>query len=234
MAETVDNIILGALRQLKVKESGENLSAAAAADGLIALNDLIELCNLQPLMQLAKVKLTQTLTASDATYTFGASGDNSTRPLEIHSAYIRSGNVDYPVRVLGNEEYSLIAFKTITSTYPYNLYYRAAYPQGVVNLYPVPSTANVLHLEVRAALSTYSAGSDSVDLAPAYIKYFKSQLAIDISPEYKDPSPVVYESAREAKAWIKRTNAIDKPVMANTAQIATGRGGNASRLFGVS
>src|SRR5574343_1720344 len=163
MSETVESIINGALRLLKVKQAGEVCTAEEGADGLIALNDLIEEWNNSPLMQPAKTKLTQILTPNDGEYTFGTGGNTSTRPIKIHSAYIRdSGNIDYKVRLIGNEEYSDIMFKTVTSTYPCNLYYRASYPLGVANLYPIPTAANTLHLECQAALSAYTDVSDVI------------------------------------------------------------------------
>ena len=87
-------------------------------------------------------------------------------------------------------------------------------------MYPVPTSSATLYLEARAALSTYTAGTDSVDLPPGYTKYLKYQLAVDAGPEYKEASQSVRETAREAKALIKRQNSQDKPVMANTARIA--------------
>jgi len=234
MSTTVDEIVLAALRLLKVKQAGESLKAAEATDGRDALNDIIELWNTQSLMQPAKSQITQAITPSDGTYTFGTGGDNSTRPLEIFNAWIRSGVIDYPVKIISNDDYSHITYKSITSSYPYNLYFRNAYPLSTIELYPVPSTGSqTLYLEIRAALSTYTSGSTVVDLAPAYIKALKNQLAIDISPEYRDPSPVIYENAKEAIEWIKRTNNKDKPSMVNTARIATsGRNGSGFQHYG--
>lgn len=224
---TVDDITKAALRLLKVNQSGEKLTPDESNDGRDALNDIIEQMNLQNYMQPAKKQLTQALTADDGTYTFGTGGDNSTRPTEIRSAYILSNNVSYPVRIISNEEYSDIGYKSIKSSYPYNLYFRAEYPLATIELYPIPSTSgSTLYLETRAALSTYTAGTDTVTLPPGYLKYLKYQLAIDISPEYKEPSPSVYANAREAKALIKRTNMKDKPTMTNTARVAVNGSGS--------
>lgn len=223
MAETVNTFIKSSLRLLNVKESGENLTADELADGIIALNDLIELMNLQPLMQPAKLQLTQVLTPSDGTYTFGTGGNNTTRPVRINHAFIRDTSVnDIPVAIIGSEQYAYITTKTDTASYPCYLYYRDSYPLGVVNLYPVPSVAYTLYLEVQANLSTYSSGSEDITLPPGYKKYMRNQLAIDISPEYKEASQAVYKAAADAEAWIKRMNNIDKPTMSNPARRAVG------------
>jgi len=222
MSQTVDQITQGWMRLLTVKASGEALDADESVDGLQAFNELIEQINLQSLFQVAKTQITQAITANTGTYTFGTAGDNSVRPMEIFSAYVVKDNVSYPVRILMNEEYSDISFKTTTASYPYNIYYRNAYPLATLKMYPVPTAGStVLYLETRAALSTYTAGTDTVDLAPGYIKYLKYQLAVDNGPEYKEASQSVRETAREAKELIKRQNSKDKLIMANTAQRAT-------------
>lgn len=232
---TVGSIIKDSLLLLKAKESGESLSADEEADGIRALNQLIGKWNLQPLMQVAKTQLTQALTASDGLYTFGTGGDNSTRPIRITKAFVRSStNVDYPMRIISNEEYSLISFKTITSTYPYNLYYRDSYPLGEVNLFPVPSTTGyTLYLETQSALSTYTLGSDTVDLPDGYELALIYNLAVQMGPQYKEASPSVRAEANDSIAWIKRMNTDDKPIMANTARMAT-RGGYGGYFVGVS
>lgn len=220
MSQTVDEITQNWLRLLTVKQVGEPLTAQESLDGLQALNELIEQMNLQSYFQTSKKQITQALTSNDGTYTFGTGGDNSTRPLEIFTAYVKDSNdITFPIQILMNEEYSEIRFKSVTSSYPYNLYYRAEYPLGVAELYPIPSSNNLtLYLETRAALSTYTSGSDVVDLPPGYMKYIKFQLAVDNGPEYKEASASVRDTAMKAMALIKRTNLKDKPVMANTAR----------------
>ena len=137
------------------------------------------------------------------------------------------------IRIIGNEEYSMITFKTTSSTYPFNLYYRAEYPLGVVELFPVPTSGFTLYLEVQAALSTYTSGTTSVDLPPGYLKAIKDNLAVQISPEYRDPSPTTVAQANNGIAWIKRMNSQDRVVMTNTARLAVGGQVDTGSLFGV-
>jgi len=229
---TVNDIISRSLRLLKVKDAGEPVDGTEALDALDVLNEIIEQMNLQDYFQTAKVQLTQSLTASDGQYTFGTGGDNSTRPVKIYNAYIKDGSIDHPVRIISNEEYSSIPYKTVTSTHPYNLYFRSEYPLAKVELYPVPSKTTTLYLECMAALSTYSDTTDAVTLPPGYTKYLAYQLAIDLQPEYKtNADPAIYEGAREAKELIKRANLKDKPVMLNTARMAI-KGSHGGYLFG--
>jgi hypothetical protein len=233
MAETVNAVVCAALRLLKVKEAGEAATADEASDGLIAVNDLIESWNLQPLMLPAKSQISQALTTA-TTYTFGTGGNNATRPVSIYKAFVRdSSGIDTPVNIIGNDEYSDIALKTLSAGIPYNLYYRASYPLGVVNIFPAPVVGYTLYLECQAALSTYTAVSDSINLPPGYLKALKYNLAIAISPEYKDPSQIVLMEAANAIADIKRMNSQDKPIMSNPARQAVQRWGYPGSLYGV-
>jgi len=227
MAETADAITLFALRKLNVKEAGETLDADESADGLIAINDILDSWSNERYMQTNLVKLTQTLSASDGSYTFGSGGDNSTRPQWIETAFIRdSNNYDLPLSIIDNEQYSNIFYKTNTNPYPRYLYYRAEYPLGVVELWPVPSVAYTLHMEVPAVHAAISAGSSSVDLAPGYIRALKWILATELAPEYKEASNAVLRKANEAIAWIKRVNKKDRPRMASPIGRYLNRGRN--------
>lgn len=216
MSQTADQITLAALRLLKVKESGESLSADESADGLVALNEILDEWTLHGYAQTSKTQLTQTLTPSDGTYTFGSGGNNSTRLVRITKAWIRdSSNNDYILELIPNDVYSEIESKTDASDFPTQLYYRADYPLGVVNLYPVPNTAYTLYLEGYSAFTAISTGATSVDLAPGYISALKAMLAVKIAPEYKihDTFPLVQSQAKEREAWIKRVNSNDRPRM---------------------
>ena len=82
-------------------------------------------------------------------------------------------------------------------------------------------------------MASYTNGTDSVDLPFGYSKALRYNLAVQMSPEYKDASPVVMNEARRSMALIKRTNAKDKPVMANTARRAV-RSAGSGYAFGIS
>jgi len=217
MAETADAIIKASLRLLGVIEAGENaLDPNMAADGLVALNDLLDEWSLQGYMQTNKVQLSQVLTPATGTYTFGTGGDNSTRPVRITKTWVRdSNNNDYPVQMISNDRYSEIIQKTLQTSYPQYVYYREEYPLTVANLYPVPDTAFTLYLETWATIGSIATGSTSVDLPPGYISAIKYNLAVQISAEYKirETFPLVQQLAARKLAWIKRVNSNDRPKM---------------------
>jgi len=233
MSATADQITAAALRLLGVKEAGETLSADESADGLTALNELLDEWTLQGYAQTSKKQLTQTLTPSDGTYTFGSGGNNSTRLVRITNAWIRdTNNNDSFLIPIPNDRYSEICDKTDESNYPTHYYYRADYPLGVVNLYPIPSAAYTLYLEGYSAFTAIASGATSVDLAPGYISALKALLAVRIAPEYPGSPGLgeVKEQAKERLAWIKRVNSNDRPRM-NTGLPIGSRRDNYWSLF---
>ena len=229
MAKVADKVMLRALRLLKAKEAGETLGADLQADGIELINEIFENWNTQYLMQDASEKITQALTAGDGSYTFGTSGDNSTRPQIITKAFVRTtSNLDYPINIISSDQYSEIWDKTIQSSWPIYLYYRKEWPLGVVELWPLPDTAYTLHLEVMPSFPSISLGSDSIDLAPNYIKALEYELAYMWAPEFKlhDSFPLIKEGMLDAQAWVKRINAQDRPVMESPVKYVGNRAGS--------
>jgi len=233
MAETFSKIALASLRLLKVKASGDDLKPAEAEDARIHANDILEQWNLQKLMQPSLQTISQAVTASDGSYTFGSGGDNSTRPVRIRNAYIRDSNgIDCDLEPLMSDQYDAISDKTLTGV-PSYYFIDNAYPLATIQLYPVPSAAYTLYLKAWGVLSSISAVTSSVDLAPGYIRALKSNLAVSIAPEYKlhDSYGEVKQRAMEDLAFIKRVNLKDRMVMSHPEHNALGRSGSARSFF---
>jgi hypothetical protein len=205
---TGKTVLLGALRLLNVKQSSEALATDELEDGKDSLNELIDSWSNQKLIQPALVEVTHTLTASDAQYSIGSSGDiNTTRPLKIESAWIRKSNLDYQVDMIENQEWSNLFRKTTETPFPRKLYYRASYPLGEINLYPTPSEANTLVMQVWTQISQITDMTATLTLPPGFNRALKYNLAVEMGPEYgTEASPTVQKIAVESKDWIKTAN----------------------------
>ena len=205
---TAQTIIDRALRLIGAIASGESSTTDEGTDALTALNALIDSWRNDRLMVYALSESTLTLVASDGSYTIGAAGDIvATRPVKIESAFCRSGDVDYPVRVIDKARYDAIPDKTTTSDIPQFLYYDATVTTGNINVWPVPSTGNVLHVTMWTVLSTLAAVGTTVTLPPGYERALAYNLAIEIAPEYeKTVSQEVAKIARESLAALKKIN----------------------------
>lgn len=210
--QTALAIITGALKLLNVKASGETLTASEGEDGLIALNGLADSWSNEPDMQPTVTSVSHTLVAGTSTYTIGASGTiNTTWPVSLVHAHIRESNLDYEMEPMTETEFSNIFDKTIQSDYPRKIYYEKDYPLGILHLYPTPNKANTLLLKFDYAIGPFAALTTVINLPPGYIRALKYNLALEISPEYREASPMVHRIAQDSKNWIKSANSDQMP-----------------------
>lgn len=202
------DVVSAALRKIGALAPSESLGASDAADGLSELNRMLSSWSNDGLLIYAiTAEVTLTLTGGQATYTLGASGDITTRPQKIEKALIRDGTVDYPVRVLSLEEFSVIPQKSTQSTYPLDLYDDGGYPQRTITLYPVPFASKSLVLFTKRPLTTISTLDTAVSFPPGYEDALIYNLGLRLAPEYgKAITDVVAMMASDSLAAIKRAN----------------------------
>ena len=225
---TAQTIINRALRLIGAISSGESPTSDESNDGLIALNAMLESWQLDRLTVFAFQDKTFTLVPSDGSITLGAAGNITTRPDRIESVYITASSTDYPVTLITAGEWSSIASKTVQSDIPEYGYYEPSYPLGILNLWPVPSAANTLHVVMWTPFTAFASLSTAVSLPPGYERALAYNLAIDIAPEYeKKVSDEVAKGANDSLAAIRRGN--NRPMIAGTDLpflIGNGRGSN--------
>ncbi len=223
---TAQNLIDRAMRLIGALESGESATATESADALTALNAMIESWQTERLVVFAYVDTAFTLVGGDASYTVGPSGNfNLTpRPAKLENCFVRYGTVDYPVQVVEQEQWFSIPDKTVTGDIPEYAYYEPTLPTGTLQVWPVPSVGNSLHIVTWSPVSTLAALSTSVTLPPGYERALTYNLAVEIAPEFgTEASPSVQQIAVESKAAIKRIN---NRKMLTTTEIPDMLGGN--------
>lgn len=206
---TVQTIINRALRLNGKLGAGRTPSSNDTADVLVALNAMLDSWRNERLMVYAISEVTHTLTVGDASYSIGSGGDiDTTRPVKIEDAFMRENDIDYPIRIITDvHEWNSIADKTTTGNIVEYLYYNPGMSTGTVNIYPVPTVANVIHLSLWTPLTAFSAATDTVTLPPGYERALAFNLAVEISPEYGEGiTPLTVQIAKESKGAIKRVN----------------------------
>ena len=205
---TAATIISRAMRLIGQVGSGESPTTAETADGLTALNALLDSWRNKRLMCYAMQEETLTLAASDGSYTIGPSGDlNTTRPVSIEHAYIVVSNVTYPVQMVNEAEWATIPQKTSEADWPDRALYRPTMATGTLLVYPVPNATRTMKLVTRVVLTVFSASSDSVSLPPGWEDAMAFNLAVALAPEFETvASNDVKQQARDSLAAIMKIN----------------------------
>lgn len=132
------------------------------------------------------------------------------RPLRINSAFVRVATLDYPVYPLNLENYEQIGLKTLSGPWPRALYYQPSNPLANLTVWPVPASGE-MHMFAETVLGQFNSLQDSVNLPQGYNMALRWCLAELLLPEYgrttdQNLVQLILQNAKNAKAWIKRTN----------------------------
>lgn len=200
---TALGIVTSAMRKGGIITKDETPSADEAQNGLEILNDLLASFSNDSLTVYARFLDVLSLSGGVATYTIGSGGVlNTVRPVKIISAYIRSGNVDYGLKEVSDEQYATITVKS-SGGIPEFINFTNEYPLATLNFYPVPATDYQLYLSSEKPLASFTL-NQTVDLPPGWRRMLVSNLAVEMLPEYGQPvSPELYRIARESKGEIR-------------------------------
>jgi hypothetical protein len=113
---TASDIVSRSLRLIGVLGQGRRtLTANELADGIDALNSMLESFSLERLMVYQILEENFSLVIGTGSYTIGTGGTfNTTRPVKIENAFLRdSSNNDYSLALIDNAQYDSIPLKTV-------------------------------------------------------------------------------------------------------------------------
>lgn len=230
---TALSIIQRAMRLAGVIGKGETPDADESADGLVALNAMLDAWQIERLYVYQIVQGSYTWPASTTSRTIGSGGNfTDQRPVKIDSAFTVDGDSNWrEVRVLQNRtEYDSIIIKTTESTYPAYLFMDSANPLGVIYLYPVPSAALTLKLNTWQTLQSFAALTTALALPPGYQRAIEFSFAEEFGPEFGVTiSADVKRIAGMARAAIKTLNAPSMISRVDSGVAALGRLGGGGR-----
>lgn len=203
---TARDLIKGSLRLIGAIASGETPSADEQADGLSALNDMLDSWSLERLVVPVRTREEFTVSTSPVSMGDGATLD-SARPMRIDAASVIVGGVERKLDILSPEEWQAIAQKQMTSTIPLKLYAEGSSPDESINLWPIPSGPVTLVLYSWKSLGRLASANADIEFPEGYLRALRYNLAVEMAPEYgKAITDDVRAIAIEAKANIKRMN----------------------------
>ena len=160
---TAGEIINGSLRLLGVLAEGETPSAAVMQDSIMAINQMIQSWDTERLSVFSTQDQVFTWPANVISRTLGPTGDFvGNRPIEVDDAtYFKdpSSGLSFGVKMINQQQYDGIAFKTVTSTYPQVLWVNNTFPNTTLTVYPVPIKALEWHIVSVETLSEVSSAA---------------------------------------------------------------------------
>jgi hypothetical protein len=187
---------------------GETPTSDEANDALLVVNDVLENWSLETLMIWGFPTQTFNLVGGKTSYTIGPGGDFDTiRPIRIEDAYCKFNGVDFPVEVIDQTKYNLIALKTQQQPITEMLLYVAEFPLGKASLWPVPSQSTTLTLMMQRELTSIPSIATMLAFPPGYLMALRYAIAVSLAREYgRQLAKDIYIAANSAKADIKRMN----------------------------
>jgi len=203
------DIINGSLRLLGVLAEGEVPSAETSQDALNAMNQMIESWNTERLAVYAMQDQTFVWPAGAITRALGPSGDFvGNRPVLLDDAtYFVSNGVSYGIKFINEQQYTGIAVKDASSTYPQVMHVNMTYPDIEMSVYPMPSSALEWHFISVQELTQPANLATQLHFPPGYLRAFRFNLACEMAPEFGvEPAPQVRRMAMTAKRNLKRIN----------------------------
>ncbi len=212
ITSSVIQMIARAMRLAGAIGVGETPSDQEAADGLEALQHMIDSWNTERLFAYCIIDESLTLNGSQQDYTIGPSGDlNTTRPVRIdNSSYIQFQGISFPLQIVEVQAWDSIPAKSTQSNIPWVMYVKYGYPLITVRFYTYPTSAGaVAHITSWQQLQAFTSLTDELSMPPGTARAIVYSLAEEFGgPEFGlTISPDVHRIATKARANLKRVNA---------------------------
>ena len=210
---TVRDLCLAALQRIATVGAGELPPQHDLDLALARLNALVPSWRTRPLLDYASVRTVHALTATDGVYTLGPGGDISL-PRPAFPPRLRlvdtstTPATEFPIAVLTTERaYADLPQKALTSAWPTQVYYNATAPLATLTFYPVLTSTTLAVAVYTPVAGATLALTDVLELPPGYALFYQEALAVHLCPDFeRQPSPVLVESAREARQTLAAPN----------------------------
>jgi hypothetical protein len=210
----VQAVLTDSLNELNVLGQGEAISADLAAFVLGRFNQLLDNWNAEREAVFVEKFDTFTFIANQQDYTIGPSGADFTtatnRPVSIEAANVIlnnvTPNVQNPINLRDYQWWANLTVRSVTTTFPTDLYYAPDWPNGILHFWPKPTIAYGLELVYRNVLSQVAL-DDTINLPPGYQNALMLTLAEDVAtPLSREVPAMTTKKAREARARIFSNN----------------------------
>jgi len=209
---TARTIIKKAMQKVGILVKSEDPDADEANDALDSLNALIDSWSNYSDNITTRVRETFNLSTA-VSYTIGTGQTfNTDRPIQLMEAFITSGNIDYPMNIVNQEEYDLVSIKTIGGR-PTIITYNSGYPYGTLTMYPAPDASYTLTILSEKAIIGFATLDTLLNLPNGWERALVYNLALELAPEYgQQPDASVAKIAADSLGAIKLAVVRSRPV----------------------
>jgi len=209
---TAGDLIKQSMRLIGALASGEEPTADEASDALRAFNQMLDSWTLESLSVFTTQIDSIAWPANTPSLTYGPTGTVvGVRPIRIlPGSYFDIDGLSYPLQLISDQQYSLIAMKSLDTAWPLYLYVRPTMPNVTLYLFPVPSVAVTLKFFTAQPLTQPADWSTVLTYPPGYEQALKYNFAYLLAGEYgragsSAMTPILTESIA-SKRRLKRIN----------------------------
>lgn len=235
MSIVVGAFLTAALAEIRVARAGDVLSPDDQDFALLIFNELLEALNIEDRAIYTSNFPTFTLTPNLQPHTIGLVANSPTfavataRPARLTAANLMitaaSPSIRMPLELVDEAAWMGIRARTVTAAIPRWLFYGDDWPNGSIYLWPVPTTAYGLELDIPKLLVAVAA-TDTMDLPPGYQQALRLTLAELLAPAFgQQVSQSTAMKAREARARVWAANDTIPDLVTRDAGMPGGRGG---------
>lgn len=243
MSVTVLDLLTAAAAELNIVQAGEVLSGEDAALALLLWNELIDTMNSEGSGPFTTLFVTYTLTPNLQPHTIGISANSPTfamptpadggsgigaRPQEIMGANLilttSTPNNYKPLTIRDQDWWLNRRTPGLTSSIPLDLFYSPDWPNGSIYLWPVPTTAYGIQLQVSNIFGqmTYA---DTFTLPPGYQQMCRLWLAELMADAFGVPMPpTLPQRAADARSRVYTSNVFIPRIATATSGLSGGGG----------
>lgn len=238
----VTTFLTAALTEIRVARAGDVVEPDMMDLALVLFNELLDAWNAEQRALYTGQFVTDTLTPALQPHTIGAVANTPTievgiaRPSQILAANLlitaADGNIRIPLTLRDEEWWMDVRARNITSAIPTDLYYSPDWPNGSIYLWPVPSAAYGIELNIATLLSQMAL-TDDFSLPPGYLQALRLTTAERLAPSFgQSVSQSTAQAAREARARVFGNNDTIPNLNTRDAGMPGGRSGGYNFLTG--
>ena len=204
-------VITDSLKLLGVVAGHEVPTSAEQQDSFARLNELIDSWGTHAQTLLVARRDLVPLVIGQQTYTIGPGADFDLPipvTLDAVSSLVPGTSPTEVFLDLASDQAAVAQpQKALAGASPQTVSYTRTHGPGVLDVWPVPTAVTTLVLYWHEPLAQFPDLVTPVDLAAGYAKALRTNLALELAPEFGRPvDPLVLKLATESLADVKRTN----------------------------